>query len=78
MHRGNYQAFGARKVWLTLNREGTPVARCTVERLMREHGLRGVVRGRTVRTTIADESATRPADLVQRQLHGRCARTGCG
>jgi putative transposase len=68
LHRGNYRAFGARKVWLTLNREGTPVARCTVERLMREHGLRGVVRGRTVRTTIADESATRPADRVQRNF----------
>jgi helix-turn-helix protein len=40
VHRSNYHAFGARKVWLTLNREGTPVARCTVERLMRQHGLR--------------------------------------
>jgi putative transposase len=68
IHRGNYRAFGARKVWLTLNREGTPVARCTVERLMREHGLRGVTRGRTVRTTVADESATRPADRVQRNF----------
>jgi putative transposase len=68
VHRGNYRAFGARKVWLTLNREGTPVARCTVERLMREHGLRGVVRGRTVRTTVADESASRPADRVQRNF----------
>jgi putative transposase len=68
VHRGNYHAFGARKVWLTLNREGTPVARCTVERLMRQHGLRGVVRGRRVRTTVADEFATRPADLVQRHF----------
>jgi putative transposase len=68
VHRGNYRAFGARKVWLTLNREGTPVARCTVERLMRAHHLRGVVRGRTVRTTIADDTAMRPADLVGRQF----------
>jgi putative transposase len=35
VHRGNYHVFGARKVWLTLNREGTPVARCTVERSVR-------------------------------------------
>jgi putative transposase len=68
VHRSNYHAYGARKVWLTLNREGTPVARCTVERLMRQHGLRGVVRGRRVRTTVADEFATRPSDLVQRDF----------
>ena len=68
VHRGNYRAFGARKVWLTLNREGTPVARCTVERLMRQENLRGVVRGKTVRTTIADHSAARPADLVERDF----------
>ena len=69
VHRGNYHAFGARKVWLTLNREGTPVARCTVERLMRADNLRGLVRGRKVyRTTIADDTAARPADLVQRDF----------
>ena len=43
---------GARKMWLELNRRGFPVARCTVERVMREHGLRGARRGRKVRTTI--------------------------
>ena len=41
----NYGVYGARKVWLQLNREGIPVARCTVERLMREDGLAGAVRG---------------------------------
>jgi len=65
-HRGVY---GADKVWAQLRREGIPVARCTVERLMRVLGLRGVVRGRTsVRTTLGDAAAERPADLVQRQF----------
>jgi putative transposase len=64
----NYGVYGARKVWLTLNREGVAVARCTVERLMRQAGLRGVVRGKARRTTVADPAATRPADLVQRRF----------
>jgi transposase InsO family protein len=62
----NFRVYGARKVWRQLNREGIPVARCTVERLMRQMGLQGVVRGRRCRTTIADDAAKRPADLVQR------------
>ena len=64
----NFQVYGARKIWRQLNREGIPVARCTVERLMRAQGLRGVVRGRRCRTTIGDESADRPLDLVKRQF----------
>lgn len=68
VHRDNYGGCGARKVWLALNREGTPVARCTVARLMRELGLRGARRGRRVRTTVADPAAARPADLVRRQF----------
>jgi putative transposase len=68
VHKENYGVFGARKVWLTLNREGIPVARCTVERLMRRLGLRGAVRGRRVRTTMPDADAARPTDLVQRQF----------
>ena len=63
------QVYGADKVWAQLNREGTRVARCTVARLMRELGLRGVVRGRrSVRTTAGDETSDRPADLVARQF----------
>ncbi len=63
------QVYGADKVWAQLNREHTRVARCTVERLMRQLGLRGVVRGRrSVRTTVGDEAAARPADLVARQF----------
>ena len=65
---GNYQVYGARKVWRQLHRENVPVARCTVERLMRDMGLRGAVRGRTCRTTIAADSAARPADLVNREF----------
>lgn len=62
----NYGVYGARKVWRQLNREDIPVARCTVERLMRQMGLAGRVRGRRRRTTIADTRAERPADLVER------------
>ena len=68
VHEQNLRVYGARKVWLELNREGTPVARCTVERLMRQIGLRGVRRGIRRRTTIADPAAARPADLVQRRF----------
>jgi transposase InsO family protein len=64
----NFQVYGARKVWRQLNREGIQVARCTVERLMRAMGLEGAVRGRKVKTTIAAESADRPADLVSRDF----------
>jgi len=65
----NRSVYGARKVWLQLKREGFEVARCTVERLMRQMGLRGAVRGRQYkRTTIIDEAAERPADLVQRNF----------
>jgi putative transposase len=65
---GAYRSYGARKVWRQLNRQGTPVARCTVERLMRAHGLKGAVRGKTRPTTIADPAAARPADLVDRRF----------
>ena len=68
VHAANYGVYGARKVWLALNREGIAVARCTVERLMAELGLTGALRGKTKRTTIADPTAPRPADLVQRRF----------
>jgi putative transposase len=68
VHADNYGVYGARKVWLALNREGIAVARCTVERLMAELGLSGAVRGTARRTTIADPAAARPADLVQRRF----------
>ena len=68
VHASNYGVYGARKIWLTLNREGITVARCTVERLMRDEGLRGAVRGKPKRTTVADPAAARPDDLVCRQF----------
>ena len=64
----NFGVYGARKVWRRLQREGVEVARCTVERLMRLEGLVGVVRGEKKRTTIPDEDAARPADLVDRSF----------
>lgn len=68
VHRENYGVYGARKVWLALNRDGIRVARCTVERLMRRLGLQGAVRGTVKRTTNADPAAPRPADLVRRRF----------
>lgn len=68
VHQAQFGVYGARKLWHQLRREGTQVARCTVERLMRELGLRGVRRGRQVRTTIPDETTPRPLDLVQRDF----------
>ena len=65
----NFGVYGAPKIWAQLNREGIAVARCTVERLMRDLGIQGAVRGKPKRTTIpADDAAGRPADLVDRQF----------
>jgi len=64
----NFRVYGADKVWTQLRREGYRVARCTVERLMRDLGLRGVVRGKTPRTTLVEDGATRPVDLVDRNF----------
>jgi len=65
----NFGVYGARKVWRQLKREGVDVARCTVERLMRQMGLQGAVRGRRYKkTTVVDETAHRPMDLVQRDF----------
>lgn len=69
VHAENFGVYGAPKIWAQLNREGVRVARCTVERLMREMGLAGAVRGKPKRTTIADDTAERPRDLVDRQFH---------
>ncbi len=64
----NYGVYGARKVWRQLNREGIVVARCTVERLMRQMGLAGRVRGKHRRTTVPAATSPRPADLVERSF----------
>jgi putative transposase len=64
----NFCVYGVRKVWRQLEREDVTVARCTVERLMKAQGLRGVVRGRRVKTTLPDNLADRPLDLVNRDF----------
>jgi putative transposase len=68
VHAEHFSVYGARKLWRQLRREGIPAARCTVERLMHATGLTGAVRGKPKRTTVADETAPRPADLVQRHF----------
>jgi putative transposase len=64
----NFQLYGVRKVWRRLRRAGIEVARCTVARLMRGLGPRGIVRGKTVRTTVSDRAAPRPLDRVNRDF----------
>lgn len=64
----NFHVYGVRKVWRQLNREEIKVARCTVERLMKVQGLRGVVRGRRIKTTWPANLAERPLDLVNRDF----------
>ena len=64
----NYQLYGARKVWRQLKREGHDVARCTVERLMRQLEIQGVRRGGKRWTTLCDETLPQPADRVNRQF----------
>ena len=64
----NHRVYGADKVCRQLNREGVMVARCTVERLMSAQGLQGVRRGKRLRTSIADDAASRPMDRVNRQF----------
>ena len=65
---GNMRVYGADKVWKQLRRENFAVARCTVERLMRGAGLRGVIRGKSVRTTVPDAKAPCPLDRVNRSF----------
>ena len=64
----NFGVYGVRKVWRQMKREGIAVARCTVARLMRQMGLQGVVRGKSIRTTVSDAAAPCPRDRVNRQF----------
>jgi transposase InsO family protein len=68
VHAENFGVYGVRKIWRQLRREGFDVARCTVERLMRAMGLRGVVRGKRIRTTVPDPAQPCPRDKVNRQF----------
>lgn len=65
----NFCVYGVRKVWLQLRREAFSTARCTVERLMQQMGLRGVIRGKPVRTTVSGPADSCPLDRVHRQFH---------
>ena len=62
----NLQGYGADQVWRPVRREGVEVARCTVERLMRRLGLKGVRRGQPVKTTVSHPGAAGPEDRVNR------------
>ncbi len=64
----NYGVYGVRKVWRQMQREGYDIARCTVARLMRDMDLRGVIRGKTQRTTISNKADVCPLDLVNREF----------
>ena len=64
----NFQVYGVRKVWRQLQREGFDIARCTVARLMRMMGLRGIIRGKPVKTTVSNKSAPYPLDRVNRHF----------
>jgi putative transposase len=66
--KDNYEVYGARKIWNALHRKGIKAARCTVERLMRELGIAGAVRGKTRRTTIPAGDGVRAGDLVGRDF----------
>ncbi|MER5852176.1 IS3 family transposase [Streptomyces sp. NPDC002012] len=68
VYTSNYRVYGARKIWRELNRQEHAVARCTVERLMRELGITGAVRGRMVITTITDPAAERAPDPFDRDF----------
>ena len=65
----NFKVYGVRKIWTQMKREGFDVARCTVERLMRDMSLAGVIRGKKIRTTIPDKATPCPLDHVNRQFH---------
>ncbi len=68
IHAENYGVYGARKIWHEILRRGVRVARCTVERLMREAGLRGLLRDKSPRTTRPAAETDWPRDLVKRDF----------
>ena len=68
MWKANYSVYGARKMWKALSRAGETVGRDQVARIMRGVGIRGVQRGRRLRTTRPDDGAARPPDLVDRKF----------
>jgi putative transposase len=68
VYKENYEVYGADKIWHELNRDGIEVGRGRVERLMRQLGVAGALRGKTVRTTVSDKDGVRAKDLVKRRF----------
>ena len=73
-----HEVYGARKIWKHLRREGEPVARCTVERLMRQLGLHGAIRGRKFKRTTCPAPARCGRPISSRGASWRRARINCG
>lgn len=65
----NYEVYGVRKVWRQMQREGFDIARCTVSRLMKQLGIQGVIRGKTLKTTHSNPATPCPRDHVNRQFN---------
>ncbi len=74
----NFAVYGVRKIWRQMMREGFPITRCTVARLMREMSLAGVIGGRSVRTTISDRAAPCPLDHVNRRFYAPAPKHAVG
>ena len=73
LHARNWFAYGSRRVWLALRREGHEVGRDRIRRLMRQDGIEGAKRRvKRLRTTIPDHAAARPSDLVERNFRAAC------
>ena len=68
MFTENFAVYGVRKLWRQLRREGFDVARPTIQRLMREPGLQGVIRGKPDRTTVSNQAAPCLLDRVNRRF----------
>lgn len=68
VHQANYEVYGVRKMWKAMRRAGADIGRDQVARLMRELGIEGARRGPKMKTTRADERASRPPDLVERRF----------
>lgn len=73
MFAENFAVYGVRKVWRQMRREGLPVTRCIIERLMREMDLASVIRGKPVRTTVSEKAASGRLDHVNRRFYAPAA-----
>lgn len=77
-HAANYFAYGYRRMWKALAREGVAAPRCQVQRLMREHQIVGAKRrGRPWRTTILGSERADTPDLLSRKSQVKRRLTSC-